>query len=50
MEQRHILVKGCGTASKGAAVSGGSQSPVDKSEIMSDSTEDSPEMAKKELL
>lgn len=50
--QRHILVKGCGTkAANGAAnTNGGSQSPVDKSEIMSDSTNDeSPEMVKKEL-
>ena len=38
-------MKGCGKPAKA-----GSQSPVDKSEVMSDSTEDnSPEMMKKEL-
>merc|ERR1711981_1109667 len=49
--KRHILVKGCGKGpSTGAgATNGGSQSPVDKSEIMSDSADDSPEMGKKEL-
>ncbi|OWP00936.1 transcription factor Zn, C2H [Marssonina coronariae] len=51
--KRHILVKGCG---KGASTgtsnpNGGSQSPVDRSEVMSDSTEEnSPEMSKKDLL
>jgi hypothetical protein len=51
-EQRHILVKGCGKSPTiGASnANGDSQSPVDKSEVMSDSTEDnSPEMMKKEL-
>ncbi|ATZ53482.1 hypothetical protein BCIN_09g03260 [Botrytis cinerea B05.10] len=50
--KRHILVKGCGTkAANGTTnTNGGSQSPVDKSEILSDSTNDeSPEMVKKEL-
>ncbi|KAK0112903.1 hypothetical protein ONS95_014622 [Cadophora gregata] len=49
--KRHILVKGCGKGpSAGAAnANGDSQSPVDKSEIMSDSADDSPEMGKKEL-
>ncbi|KAK2626755.1 hypothetical protein QTJ16_003930 [Diplocarpon rosae] len=52
-KQRHILVKGCG---KGASTgtlnpNGGSQSPIDRSELMSDSNEDnSPEMSKKDLL
>ncbi|PBP26950.1 transcription factor Zn, C2H2 [Diplocarpon rosae] len=51
--KRHILVKGCG---KGASTgtlnpNGGSQSPIDRSELMSDSNEDnSPEMSKKDLL
>ncbi|KAE9380171.1 hypothetical protein N431DRAFT_325285 [Stipitochalara longipes BDJ] len=50
--KRHILVKGCGKSPTNGAsnVNGDSQSPVDKSEVMSDSTEDnSPEMMKKEL-
>ncbi|CZR51568.1 related to finger protein [Phialocephala subalpina] len=48
--KRHILVKGCGKAANGNTNAGGSQSPVDKSEIMSDSTEGgSPEMMKKEM-
>jgi hypothetical protein len=45
-------VKGCGTNSKNGAsnANGDSQSPVDKNEVMSDSTEGtSPEMMKKEL-
>jgi hypothetical protein len=44
-------VKGCGkSATGGPNLNGGSQSPVDKNEVMSDSTEDnSPEMAKKDL-
>lgn len=44
-------MKGCGKPSNGnAAASGGSQSPIDKSEVMSDSADDSsPVMAKKEL-
>ncbi|PBP27241.1 transcription factor Zn, C2H2 [Diplocarpon rosae] len=51
--KRHILVKGCGKgASTGTLNSnGGSQSPIDRSELMSDSNEDnSPEMSKKDLL
>ncbi|QSZ36609.1 hypothetical protein DSL72_006489 [Monilinia vaccinii-corymbosi] len=50
--KRHILVKGCGTKPANGTTnpSGDSQSPVDKSEIMSDSTNgDSPDMIKKEL-
>jgi len=51
--KRHILVKGCGkspTNGSSNANNGDSQSPVDKSEVMSDSTEDnSPQMMKKEL-
>lgn len=50
--KRHILVKGCGkTTTNGASnANGESLSPVDKSEVMSDSTEDnSPEMTKKDL-
>lgn len=50
--KRHILVKGCGKSPTNGTTNanGGSQSPVDKSEVMSDSTEDnSPEMLKKEL-
>jgi hypothetical protein len=45
-------VKGCGKSptNGGPNANGGSQSPVDKSELMSDSTEDnSPQMMKKEL-
>jgi len=43
-------VKGCGkpTATASAATRG-SQSPLDKSEIMSDSTDGSPALLKKEL-
>jgi len=50
--KRHILVKGCGKSPTNGTsnANGDSQSPVDKSEVMSDSTEDnSPEMMKKEL-
>ncbi|KAH8684633.1 hypothetical protein BGZ60DRAFT_523842 [Tricladium varicosporioides] len=49
--KRHILVKGCGKPGNSASnANGGSQSPVDKSEVMSDSTEGhSPEIAKKEI-
>ncbi|TVY52313.1 Transcriptional regulator prz1 [Lachnellula cervina] len=49
--KRHILVKGCGKSSDDTSITnGGSQSPIDKSEVMSDSTEDSsPKMLKKEL-
>jgi len=49
--KRHILVKGCGKSpTNGTNAARGSQSPVDKSEVMSDSAEDnSPEMMKKEL-
>ncbi|KAH7336146.1 hypothetical protein BKA65DRAFT_563064 [Rhexocercosporidium sp. MPI-PUGE-AT-0058] len=49
--KRHILVKGCGKGPGAGAsnTNGDSQSPVEKSEIMSDSAEDSPEMPKKEL-
>ncbi|KAI9641985.1 hypothetical protein NHQ30_009855 [Ciborinia camelliae] len=50
--KRHILVKGCGTKPTNATTNpnGDSQSPVDKSEVLSDSTnDDSPEMIKKEL-
>jgi len=45
-------VKGCGKSPANGTLNanGDSQSPVDKSEVMSDSTEDnSPEMMKKEL-
>jgi hypothetical protein len=44
-------VKGCGkNTTEGTNQNGTSQSPVEKSEVMSDSTEDnSPEMARKEL-
>lgn len=46
--KRHILVKGCGSSKSGAANT--SQSPIEKNEVMSDSTEDnSPEMTKKEI-
>lgn len=49
-KQRHILVKGCGKSGGGAALAGvGSQSPVDKSELLSDSADDSPELPKKEM-
>ncbi|RAL65960.1 hypothetical protein DID88_005621 [Monilinia fructigena] len=50
--KRHILVKGCGTKPTNGTTNpnGDSQSPIDKSEMMSDSTnDDSPEMIKKEL-
>jgi uncharacterized Zn-finger protein len=51
--KRHMLVKGCGNKSPINGTShaqGGSQSPTDKNDIMSDSAEDnSPEMTKKEL-
>ncbi|CAD6444508.1 c2f10378-56c0-4af7-a55a-5cb5e0201822 [Sclerotinia trifoliorum] len=50
--KRHILVKGCGTKPTHGTTNpnGDSQSPVDKSEVLSDSTnDDSPEMVKKEL-
>lgn len=48
--KRHILVKGCGKpANNNSSSMTGSQSPVDKSEVMSDSTEDSPIIPKKEL-
>ncbi|KAG0651273.1 zinc finger protein [Hyphodiscus hymeniophilus] len=49
--KRHILVKGCGKSPTNGTSNpnGGSQSPVDKSEVMSDSTDGSPEMMKKEL-
>lgn len=50
--KRHILVKGCGSKPTNSTTNpnGDSQSPVDKSEILSDSTnDDSPEMVKKEL-
>lgn len=45
--QRHVLVKGCGKnlANGAANTSGASQSPVDKTEVMSDSP-DSPEIKK----
>jgi len=47
--KRHILVKGCGKSPTTGNANGGSQSPVDKSEVMSDSTEDnSPDVMKKE--
>ena len=43
-------MKGCGKSPTTGNVNGGSQSPVDKSEVMSDSTEDnSPDVMKKEL-
>lgn len=44
-------MKGCGKSGGGnaTAANGGSQSPLDRSEMMSDSTDDSPEMAKKEV-
>lgn len=49
-EQRHILVKGCGKGNGVSNSNGGSQSPVDKSEVMSDSADEtSPEIMKKEL-
>ncbi|CZT47731.1 related to finger protein [Rhynchosporium secalis] len=49
--KRHILVKGCGKGPGAASnTNGGSLSPIDKDGIMSDSTDDSPEMPKKELL
>jgi hypothetical protein len=53
-EQRHILVKGCGDSNKkatnGSSANANSQSPVDKSEVLSDSASDSsPQMMKKEL-
>jgi len=49
--KRHVLVKGCGKDTTEATNKNGtSQSPVDKAEVMSDSTDDnSPEMARKEL-
>ncbi|ESZ89594.1 hypothetical protein SBOR_10021 [Sclerotinia borealis F-4128] len=50
--KRHILVKNCGPKSIKSAThpNGDSQSSVDKSEILSDSTNDgSPEVSKKEL-
>jgi hypothetical protein len=46
--KRHILVKGCGKTGQAAAANAGSQSPLDKSEVMSDSTDDGPEITKKE--
>jgi len=49
--KRHILVKGCGKSpTTGTSnANGDSQSPVDKSEVMSDSTDgNSPQMVKKE--
>jgi hypothetical protein len=47
--QRHRLVKGCGEKSgSGDSKIGGDGSPPDRSEIMSDSTEGSPGMIKKE--
>ncbi len=42
-------MKGCGKTGQSTIVNNGSQSPLDKSEIMSDGTDDSPELAKKEL-
>jgi hypothetical protein len=44
-------VKGCGkTGAAAALANNGSQSPMDKSEMMSDSTdENSPQMTKKEM-
>lgn len=52
-EQRHRLVKGCGekqSPSDGASSGTGAteSSPPDKSEAMSDDTEGSPRMEKKE--
>jgi len=51
--KRHILVKGCGNKPKDAGEEeGDNESPVDKSEIMSDDAEDddnSPQMPKKTL-
>ncbi|KAI9056132.1 hypothetical protein LZ554_001060 [Drepanopeziza brunnea f. sp. 'monogermtubi'] len=51
--KRHILVKSCGKrpSNGGANANEGSSPPVDKNDVMSDSTEDnSPEMTKKELV
>jgi uncharacterized Zn-finger protein len=49
--KRHILVKGCGkNPANGVVQTTGSQSPLEKSEVMGDSTDDnSPEMTKKEI-
>jgi uncharacterized Zn-finger protein len=50
--KRHILVKGCGKGPTNGTsnANGESQSPTDKGEIMSDSTDgNSPEVLKKEL-
>lgn len=51
--QRHLLVKGCGkamaTAGAPTTTMRGSQSPVAREEVMSDSTEDSPALVKREL-
>lgn len=49
--QRHILVKGCGKSSTHGAGNANrrSQSPLDKSEVMSDSTDDTGSDAKKDF-
>ncbi|CAG8976692.1 hypothetical protein HYALB_00010818 [Hymenoscyphus albidus] len=47
--KRHILVKGCGKENSTNSTNGESQSPVEKSEVMSDSTEGHGSEVKKEL-
>ncbi|KAB5560151.1 hypothetical protein GE09DRAFT_1220809 [Coniochaeta sp. 2T2.1] len=48
--KRHRLVKGCGERMKGEEARRAEDSPPDRSDIMSDTTEDSPRVAKRDTM